>query len=93
MIASVLNQKKNIPTSFVFLLRKSAFPIGLTFFCIGTKNVLAFFCTISVGITAFLRKIAAVNLNSQLKLYDNSALAVLRQLTTVSAELPATLEQ
>ena len=65
MIASVLDQKNSIPTSFVFLLRKSAFAIGSAFFCISTKNVSAFFCRISAGITAFLRKIAAVNLNSQ----------------------------
>ena len=64
MIASVLDQKKYF-NIFVFLLQKSGFPIELTFFCVSSKNVPAFLCRISVGITAFLRKIAAVNLNSQ----------------------------
>ena len=52
-----------------------------------------FFCKISAGITAFRWKIAAVNLNSQEKFYDNGASAVLRRLTAVSAELPAILEK
>ena len=38
MVASVLDQKKNIPASFIFPLRKSAFPIGLAFFHISTKK-------------------------------------------------------
>ena len=57
--------EKNIPTSFVFILWKSAFPIGLAFFVLVLKNVPVFFCRIWAGITAFLRKIEAVNLNSQ----------------------------
>ena len=51
------------------------------------------FFFISAGMTAFRRKIAAVNLNSQQKFYDNGASAVLRRLTAVSAELPAILEK
>ena len=53
------------------------------------KNIPAFFCGISAGITASRWKIAAVNFNSQQKLYDNCASTVLRRLTAVSAELPA----
>ena len=37
-----------------------------------SKNITAFFCKISAGITAFRRKIAAVNLNSQEKFYDKA---------------------
>ena len=43
--------------------------------------------------TAFRWKIAAVNLNSQEKFYDNGASVVLRRLAAVSAELPAMLEK
>ena len=43
--------------------------------------------------TDFRWKIAAVNLNSQEKFYDNGTSAVLRELATVSAELPAILKK
>ena len=43
--------------------------------------------------TAFRWKIAAVNLNSQEKFYDNGASAVLRKLAAVSAELLAISEK
>ena len=56
-------------------------------------NLNEFFCKISAGITAFRLKIAAVNLSSQEKFYDNGASAVLRRLTAVSAELPAISEK
>ena len=48
-----------------------------------------FFCKISAVITAFRRKIAAVNLISQENFYDNGAPAVLRRLAAVSVNLPA----
>ena len=35
--------KKNIPTSFIFLLRKSAFPIGLAFSAPVSRKVSVFF--------------------------------------------------
>ena len=56
-------------------------------------NLNEFFWNIPAGITVFCGKIAAVNLNSQEKFYDNSASAVLRRLAAVSAELPAILEK
>ena len=56
-------------------------------------NLNEFFCKISAGITVFRWKIAAVNLNSQEKFYDNGASVVLRRLAAVSAELPAILEK
>ena len=56
-------------------------------------NLKQFFCNISPGITAFRWKIAAVNLNSQEKFYDNGASAVLRRLAAVSAELSAILDK
>ena len=91
VIVSVLDQKKNIPTSFVFLLRKSAFPIELAFFCNSSKIVAAFFCGTSAKLTAFHWKFVAVNLNSQQKFYDNGASVVFSRLTVVSEELPAML--
>ena len=57
------------------------------------KNILASFGKISAGITTFNWKIAAVNLKSQEKFYDNGASAVLRRLAAVSAELLAILEK
>ena len=54
-----------------------------------SKNRPAFSCKILAGITAFCLKIAAVNLNSQKKFYDNGASVLLRRITAVSAELPA----
>ena len=56
-------------------------------------NLNKIFCKISVGITAFRWKMAAVNLYSQEKFYDNGALAVLRRLAVLSAELPTILEK
>ena len=51
------------------------------------NNIPAFFWRRSAGITAFLWKIVAVNLNSQQKFYDNSASAVLWRLAAVSAAI------
>ena len=46
--------KKNMATSFAFLLRKSGFPIGYGFFCTSIKKLYRrFFCEISAGVTAF----------------------------------------
>ena len=53
----------------------------------------ALFCRLSAEITAFLLRKQAVNSNSLQKFYDNGASAVLRRLTTVSAEIPAFLEK
>ena len=58
-----------------------------------SKNIPVFLCKISAGITAFRWKIAAVNLDSQEKFYENGASVVLRRLAVVSAELPAILEK
>ena len=78
---------KNIPTSFVFLLRRSCFPDWVHLFLHQyQKNIPALLCGMTVEITA-------VNLNSQQKLYHNGASAFLRRLTAVSAELPAVLEK
>ena len=52
-----------------------------------------YFWRISAGITAFLRKIALVNLNFHKKFYDNGASAFLSRLTAVSVELLAILEK
>ena len=56
-------------------------------------NLNEFFSKISVKITAFGWKIAAINLNSQEKFYENDESLVLRSLTAVSVELPAILEK
>ena len=56
-------------------------------------NLNELFCKISAGITALLWKIAAVNLNSQEKFYDNGASSVLRRLAAVSAKLLTILEK
>ena len=56
-------------------------------------NLHEFFCEISAGIRLFVWKIAAVNLNSQEKFYDNGPSAVLRRLAAVSAELTTMLEK
>ena len=71
----------------------SSLSTGTPFSAKVSKNILASFGKISAGITAFLWKIAAVNLNSQKKFYDNGASVVLRRLAAVSAELPAILEK
>ena len=84
---------KHIPTCFVNLLRKYGFPIRITFFCISTKNVPAFFCQILVGITAFLRKIAVVSLKFEQKFYDNGARTALSRLKAVISELLAHLDE
>ena len=46
-----------------------------------------------MGISAFLRKIAAVNLNFQQKFYYNGSSAFLSRLAAISAELPVILEK
>ena len=88
--------KKIAPTSFVFFT-EIWFPNWARIFLHQyqkTKKIYrGVFCKISTEITAFRWKIAAVNLNCQLKFYDNGASAVLRTLTAVSAELPAVLEK
>ena len=60
---------------------------------ISILNLNEFFCKISAGIMAFRWKIAAVDLNSQEKFYDNGASVVPRRLAAVSAALPAILEK
>ena len=51
------------------------------------------FCRITAGKMVFSFEIAAVNLSSRQKFYDNGAPAVLRRSMGVSAELPAILEK
>ena len=95
-IASFLEQKK-FQCLLFFFGGNLVFGLGAHFAVSVTrkwrKKSTAFFCRISAGITASLWKIAAVNLNSQQKFYDNGASAAPRNLTTVSAELPAILEK
>ena len=91
-IASILEQKTFQGLLFLFC-GNLVFRLGTPFLNQFQKNIPSFFCRISARIATFPRKIVAVNLNSQQKFYDNGALAVLRRLTTVSAELPALLEK
>ena len=89
---SVLEQK-NIPLSSAFVWRKPGFPLGYAFFCNSIRKYTGGVCGISDWITDFQRKTAAVNRNSQQKLYKYSASAIFRRFRVVSAELPAILEK
>ena len=91
-IISILKQKTL--QCFCFSLGKSGFPIVYAFFCFSIKNFYrrVFLWDIGGNNGFSLKKKAAVKLNSLQKFYDNGALAVLRKLTAVSAELPAILE-